>query len=276
MFLIPRPRKTESKILREKSGEEARRGDAKPVVAKKKTSKTFSIDDLISKYSKDVLEFLGLSELNIPEELKTQISREIIEAVTMGYSTKPDGETIIKRIKRNLEGFYELIAHRIIEASDDLDEKTLEYVVYRGGRAIIPNISKLYSLSRKYGREEFIMILQAIWNKSVSKDFIQCPHCGFNSLGSDLSCLVCGRIVNEQYVRSQLDFNNKFKLYVESASVAELRSVLEIGYVLANSSGVFSPRSKSVIPGRIYYLIHLKPSDIHFIVESINERDVKI
>lgn len=275
MFLIPRSRKIESKTLG-KGKEESHSGESKPVVARKKASKAFSIDDLVAKYSKDVLEFLGLSELSISENLKTQISREVIEAVTAGYSTKPDGETILKRIKRNIDLIYELVVHRILETLDNLDEKTLEYAVYRGGRAIITNVSKLYALSRKYGREDLIMILQAVWNKTASKDYIQCPHCGFNGLSSDFSCIVCGRIVSEQYVRSQLDFQSKFKMYVESASVAELRNVLELGYVLANSTGVFSPRSKNIIPGRIYYLIHLKPSDIHLILETISERDVKV
>uniref|UniRef100_A0A7C2FF66 Uncharacterized protein n=1 Tax=Thermosphaera aggregans TaxID=54254 RepID=A0A7C2FF66_9CREN len=275
MFLIPRSRKPDFKSSRDKASE-ASTSKAKEAPVKKKSSKTFSIDDLVDKMSGDVLEYLGLNDLSIPSDLKTAISREVIEAVTSGYSSKPDVETVLKRIKRNIQYIYELVVSKILESMEAFDEKTLEYVVYRGGRAIIPSASKLYSLARKYGREDLILALQATWNKHMPKELIECPRCGFNSISTDLSCTVCGNIVSEQYVRTRLDFTNKFKIYVESASVAELRSVLEIGYVLASSIGVYNPRSKSIVPGRIYYQIYLKPSDISLIIESINQRDIKI
>jgi len=275
VFLIPRSKRSDSKTSGDKVPEVAT-SKSKETSARRKPSKSFSIDDLVDKMSGEVLEYLGLNELSIPSDLKTAISREVIEAVTSGYSSKPDVETVLKRIKRNMQNIYELVVFKILESLDAFDEKILEYVIYRGGKATIPGASKLYSLARKYGREDLILTLQAVWNKHMSRELIECPRCGFNSISTDLSCNVCGNIVSEQYVRTRLDFANKFKMYVESASVAELRSVLELGYVLANSTGVYSPRSKSIVPGRIYYQLYLKPSDISFIIENINQRDVKV
>ncbi|MFZ8791431.1 MAG: hypothetical protein ACO2OS_04015 [Thermosphaera aggregans] len=275
MFLIPRSGKPDSKASKGKTSEVAT-GKAKETSVKRKTSKSFSIDDLVEKMSGEVLEYLGLNELNISSELKSAISREVIEAVTSGYSSKPDVETVLKRIKRNIQYIYELVVYKMLESLEAFDEKILEYVVYRGGRSIIPSASKLYSLAREYGREDLILILQSTWNKHVSGEFLDCPRCGFNSVSSDLSCSICGSIVSEQYVRTRLDFANKFKIYVESASVAELRNVLELGYVLVNSMGVYSPRSRSIVPGRVYYQIYLIPSDISLIVENINQREIKI
>lgn len=217
------------------------------------------------------------SELELPVDKTRGIIREIVEIIASGYSSKPSKEAIIKKARRFINQFYEYIVSRVLDELNDLSEKQLEYVITRGGRALLSEASRLYSQARKYNREDLIDILRDVWNTSGHRELIECPRCGFKSVLPDRNCLICGYSVPEDYVRRSLNFEEKFSLYVKSASIAELNDTLQHGYVLVGNRGVYCPRSmRARKENTILYPVYLRRNEISIILEEMHSRELPV
>ncbi len=195
-----------------------------------------------------------------------------------GLSTKPKLDAVLKKIKRYRDKVSALISVMLLENLKNLNEEQLEFIVQSGGQLIVPEISRLYALLKKIGRNDLISYLEYVWEKYGRPSPVRCPKCGFRAIMPDFTCHICGHVVNEEYVRRELNFKEKFKMYVEQASVAELRDVMELGYVLVGEDGVKSPRYKHklLFEKKYYYPIYLKRKDIALILEEISKRRIEV
>ncbi|MEM4528612.1 MAG: hypothetical protein QXS23_05425 [Desulfurococcaceae archaeon] len=222
--------------------------------------------------------YLGIGEeVDISEDLARVIIRDVLETVTSGYSSKPDLEAIIRRIRRNRDMIYELIVSKILEHVEKPTPRQLEFIICNGGKAIIPEINRLYKLVLLNNREDLMMVLRYVWEKYGPRGFVQCPRCGFKAISPDNHCIICGHVVTDSYIKSALGFEEKFKTYVKIASVAELRDVLQLGYILVGEKGVYSPRSsRARIENTILYTVYLGKSEVSAIIEEINSRDMEV
>lgn len=221
--------------------------------------------------------FMLTSELELPSEKAREIIREIVENIASSYSSKPSLESILKRIKRNIRLFYEYIVSRIVSEIDTPSPRQLEYIITRGGRALVPEAGMLYRQAVKQNREDLVDILRNIWNIHGPKGMINCPRCGFNSVAPDRSCLICGNTVPEDHVRNSLGFNEKFELYLKTASVAELNETLQFGYVLLGDRGVYCPRSKrAYTENPVVYAVYLRRNEVSLLIEEIHSRELPI
>ncbi len=191
-------------------------------------------------------------------------------------SYKPSLDTLIKRINRHRRRIYKLITASLLETLDKITPEQLEFIINYGEEVLVPHISTLYSYALEYGREDLIGYLQYIWDRYGRKSPIQCPKCMFNSIMPDLSCIVCGYVVKEDYVREKLGFDEKFREYILNASVAELREVLDIGFVLVSEIDIRSPKERIDLSTRLYFPIYLKPYEINLIIEEIHSRKLPI
>jgi len=231
------------------------------------------VDEMVDQ----VYMYLGLSDLGLSDEEARSIAREVTEMIVSSYSSKPTLESVIKRLQRSRDAINEYIAGRILELREKPDPKAVEFLVFYGGRALLPEISRVYRLLVEYNRQDLVGALQNIWNKYGPKGMVRCPKCGFNSIAPDYSCVVCGTVVPEKYVRDEIGFNEKFSEYVKTASVAELREAMEAGFLLANTSGIYNPRSPRLREkGVLAYPIHLTRSEVNTIIEEINSREIRI
>ncbi|WP_440059859.1 hypothetical protein ACSU1N_01465 [Thermogladius sp. 4427co] len=222
-----------------------------------------------------VYEAVGLSQLGLDEDKARKIVLEVLDYVTQGLSSKPDVETVLRRIKRFRPQVNELISAKLLELSEKPSIEQLEFIVLNGGRAIIGEISRLYKLARDYGREDLVSFLRYNWEKYGIRSPVQCPRCGFYSVMPDYSCYICGAVVSEKYVREQLGFEEKFSEFLKLSSIAELRLSIERGYVLLGEDGVYNPLYKPSKPA-VLFQIYLKPSETARIIEEINSRDLPI
>jgi ribosomal protein L37E len=195
-----------------------------------------------------------------------------------GLSSKPQLEAVMRKIKRYRDKVYPVIALRLLENIREPSQDQLEFIIQNGGPSIIGEIDRLYRLAKKMGREDLIGYLSYVWEKYGRPTPVRCPRCGFRAVMPDYTCLVCGYVVSEDYVREQLGFDEKFRIYVEQASVAELRDVLELGYVLVGEDGVVSPRYgfKVVDTRKYYYRIYLKKKDRALVMEAISKRKIEV
>ena len=245
---------------------------------KSRTKRTVNIDKLAQEYFNELYSYLGLDTIGIPRELAYKIVHEVLDMLYGGLSSKPKLDAVLKKIKRFKEKINSIIALRLLENVKDPTPEQLEFIIQNGGQLIISEISRLYELARKAGREDLISYLEYVWEKYGRPSPVRCPKCGFRAVMPDFTCYICGHVVNEEYVRRELGFDEKFKMYVEQASVAELRDVVELGYVLLGEDGVKSPRyrHKLSFEKKYFYPIYLKRRDVNLILEEILKRKIEI
>lgn len=239
-------------------------------------TKEFDISDIVEQTRDAVIQLLGLDQLGVNDELVSLIVQEVVESLASGYSSKPKPDAIVKKLKKNLNLYRGIAAHALIENVDKPTLEQLEYIARFGERAVIGEISKFYRLATEHNREDIIMALRTAWSKYGPKNMVECPRCGFNSIAPDYACVVCGNVVTEKYIREKIGFEEKFIMYVKSASVAELRDVASLGFVLANQKGVFYPRSKNVVKMCPCYTIYLSAKEMSILMEEMNSRDLQV
>lgn len=153
----------------------------------------------------------------------------------------------------------------------------MEFIAIYGGKIALSEMEKLYKLAVNYSREDIVNSLRHAWNSVGPKGMVTCPKCGFNSISTDKSCLICGAVVSDEYIKSSLDFNEKFELYLKTASVAEINETLQLGYVLLGKKGVYSPRShRAKVENPVIYIIYLRQNELSRLVEELTTRDADI
>ncbi|MGC9122070.1 MAG: hypothetical protein ACP5HP_03930, partial [Thermogladius sp.] len=75
---------------------------------------------------------LGLSQLGLDEETSKKIVLEVLDFVTQGLSSKPDVDTVLRRIKRFKPQVDELVSAKMLELIKRPTREQLEYIVYSG------------------------------------------------------------------------------------------------------------------------------------------------
>ena len=243
----------------------------------KKRVKSFDLNKLVEEVFDQVNSMFSLTDtLELSADKAHEIVREIVEMVASGYSSKPSAESIVKKIKKNMDLFSEYVATKILEL-DKLNPTQLEFVITRGGRAALAEVNRVYNLAVKYNRDDLVAALRQTWNNYGPKGLLPCPRCGFNAITPDKTCSICEYTVPDEYIRTSLGFKDKFEVYLKSASVAELNEVLQLGYVLLGERGVYNPRSKRArVENSVLYSVYLRKDEISRIIEELNSRELPI
>jgi hypothetical protein len=220
---------------------------------------------------------MGLNALGIPTKLQRKIVSEVANIIITSTSYKPSLETLYKRINRNRELIGMIVSKMMIEEMGlrKLTNEQLEYVVYNGGKMIVSYIPEIYKELLRRGRNDLIEYLKYVWEKNGRPTPVECPKCGFRAIMPDYTCYVCGHVVSDEYIRRSLGFDEKFPEYIRNASVAELREVAEIGFVLVGEDEVRSPKNPPP-QGKIYYPVYLRKKEISMISLEIAQRKLPI
>lgn len=236
------------------------------------------VSKIINKWFNELYSYLGLDTLGLNTEQGYRVVSEILDKLYSESSTTPTLDAIIKKIKRHADQVNSMIALYLLTNKSILNDQQLEFVVINGGRVVVEYVSELYKLIKKKNRDDLVNQLMYLWEKYGYVSPVKCPKCGFRSIMPDYSCIICGYVVSEEYVREELDFDNKFKMYIEQASIAELRDVLNIGFVLLSDTGVYSPRysHKLSYEKKIYFPIYLKSTDASLIYRALLSRETEV
>ena len=277
MIAIGRRRKKTKKMeADEKTSETASVStQVKPKKKRSRKKKALDLDKLADSLKDTISDFLGLNILGIPEELIKKIVREILDIVITSSSYKPSTDTILKRINRHLDIVRMIIAARMLEHMKDFTNEQLEFIVYYGGKMIIPELPRLYKILVKKKLFDLLDYLKYVWEKYGQPSPVKCPKCGFYSVMPDSTCFICGYTVTDEYLREELGFEEKFREYIKNASVAELQEIIDIGFVLVDKNNIYNPKYRPRKPG-YYFPIYLRKRDILLISEEISRRKIKI
>ncbi len=244
---------------------------------RKSKRKELDLEKFAQQVFNELSSYLGLQTLGISEKVQHDIIREVLNIIVTSTSYKPSIDKLLKRIDRNRELIYMIIAGKILENTpvSKLTDEQLEFIVYNGGYFIIEYIQEIYRELRKRGKRDLLSYLKYVWEKYGKPTPIECPKCGFRSIMPDYSCYICGYVVTEKYIREKIGFDEKFKQYVSSSSVAELKNIADIGYVLVSDTDIRSPMSR---PNgvKIYYPVYLKKKELQLISLEISRRKIPV
>ncbi len=202
-------------------------------------------EEWVSKHINELVSSTGLDFLNLSNEEYIAIFTRIVDAVR-GDSSTLDMDTIVRRIKRNIDKVYSLIAVAILELREQLSESQIEFIVNNINEAVLLYAPRLYNEALKLARTDLIERLKDSWRHAWTlKRYpilpLQCPRCGFNSLMPDLSCLVCGATVSEGELKKALNFRNMLIEFAHKEPLEDVKKAINYGYVYLSSIGIKPP-----------------------------------
>ncbi len=191
---------------------------------------------------------MGLDILGLNDEELQAILTKIVDLLR-GDASTINADTIVRRFHRNLEAMLNIVATSILELRDELHGDLLEFVVSNIGDSVLAHAQRLYREALREGREDLIDRLRAAWASAWVKIRgpplpVKCPKCGFDALMPDLTCLVCGSVIDEKELKKSVNFEQLLKEFAQLAPVEDVKVAIDYGYVYLNSLGVKSPRER--------------------------------
>lgn len=247
----------------------------------KKTSpsskrKAVDTEDWVLRHADELVSRLGLEFLKLSAEEYVSLLTKIVDMVR-GESATIDIDTVVRRIKRNVDKIYPMLAATLLELRTSLDEEQLEFVVNNIGEAVLAYAPRLYSEARKLGREDLIEKLRNTWRQYwVLKRYpilpVTCPYCNFNSLMPDLSCAICGAIVSENELKSFLNFKALLEEFALKEPIENVKKALSFGYVYVNSLGIKVPgEHRDVLDIEVL----LTSKDKEILIDKLKQREAQ-
>jgi len=232
------------KAPREAEGEAGETEKAPKRARRAARKKALDLEEWVSERLDEISSRLGLDMLGLSREELLTILTKIVEIV-LGES-RPDIDTIVKRIRRSEDRIRPLIAVGILELRETLSEDQLEYVVSALGPWILTHAGKLYREAKRLGKEEYLAPARVEWNRQwmVQRDKVlppECPVCGFNSLMPDYTCIVCGSSPSTKSIAEHYKVEEYLENMARRGDVEGLKKILDAGYILVSSTGIKIP-----------------------------------
>jgi len=218
------------------------------------SKKKIDVDSMAKSIYKEIITALALDYLDLDEKLQIEIAKEVISLISSMSQSYSSRSAILHRASRLKEKLGPVISSVILANKKELREEELEYVIYHGGRAILPYLSDLYDLCKRLGRDDLISLLRELWEKEGHPLPVRCPFCGFASVTPSFECIICGRVIDEVTVKEQIGFTDLFELFLEIADVEELKKVSEDKAIAYNPKYGLKPATRGTTEGYEYIL----------------------
>ncbi|MGC8566248.1 MAG: hypothetical protein ACP5I6_02650 [Caldisphaera sp.] len=225
------------------------------------------LEKFVEDISNELIGKLGLDLIGLnPEDIKN-IVEEVIISISESRVTKPSEESIIKKVLLSKEQFMKSIASILLEEGKINDRERLEFLI-----AYAPDIAGkatpiLYQIAKKLNANDIIESLRQLWNMYGKPTPIKCPRCGFNSVMPDLTCIICGAILDEKEIKESLDFQNSLKDLTRHYNTRLIEEIINSGYVIYD--GEIKPPSL-LEKDRISIAIHLNKNEKDYLKALIS------
>ncbi len=203
--------------------------------------------------AKELESRLGLEGVISGEKL-VDIVRKIVNSISESRSTKPSLESILKRILAGSHVFLKAVAARLVEEADSLEPGQLEFIVANAPELAGRAAPVLYRRAVEVGAHHVVDSLRHLWNMYGRPTPIKCPRCGFRAVTPNLTCMVCGAVLDEGEVKDSIGFKELLRDFAERADPRFVDEVLKAGFVLVNHE-VNPPSLRSTL--RFYVELYL-------------------
>jgi phage FluMu protein Com len=252
------PRRSRKQKTSEEGGEqpstparvsaEPSKGGGSGTSRRRSSRRGVDLDSWVERNIDEVVLRSGLDYLGLSRDRWLEVLRDILEELYGSTSSYKSAEDIAKRLVRNSDRVYPVIASRLAYVLEKPTADQLEFIVSNIGEAVLDLAPKLYRLLVEVGREDLLGVLRYKWAGTWSKLRtsilpVKCPRCGFNSVMPDLSCAVCGALLSEREVKSSVDLARRLEELARGMPCSELGSLLRYDYVLVNDLEVKPPSS---------------------------------
>lgn len=226
---------------------------------KRRTSKRgVNLDSWVERNIDEVVLRSGLDYLGLSRDMWLEVLRDILEELYGSTTSYKSAEDVAKRLIRNSDRVYPVIASRLAYVLEKPTADQLEFIVSNVGDAVLDLAPRLYRWTLEAGREDLLGTLRYKWASTWSRLRtpvlpVRCPRCGFNSVMPDLSCTVCGALLSEREVKVSVDLVRRLEELARSMTCSELGNLLRYDYVLVNDLEVKPPSaSRLVVDVEVY------------------------
>ncbi len=218
-----------------------------------------------------LVERLGLDYAGIKPEFIQDIVEQIVQGIAESRATKPSLESLYKNIYRNRNMFLKAIASKLV-LEENLTLEQLEFIL-----AYAPEIAgkmspKLYKDALKLNADHIIDSLRTLWIRYGKPTPVECPYCGFRAVLPDLTCGVCGRIIDEKDLKSHIKFDELLKVFAESSPLIIVQEVLSSNIAIFDGHKILPPSQK---PHGFYIEFYLSHREKELLEKIVKERRMK-
>lgn len=225
---------------RGKGGARKRRSSRSGLRRSSKMMSREQLEDLYQKVAERVRGELGLSD----DVVGDRVLRDVLEPIVFdiaGRVSRPNPESIAKRVILMRDQFLKGVAARLLEFGEELTREQLEFVLVYAPDLAGKAAPLLYDIAVRLGALDLVEGLRDLWEAYGRPTAARCPRCGFKALGPDLACLVCGASISEEELKRSIGFEDMLKRFAKSAPRRLVEEVLAVGYVYYEDGALKAP-----------------------------------
>jgi hypothetical protein len=195
----------------------------------------YTIASASKEIAKEVVKRLGLDLIDVNVDDIIDIIENIVGGIVESRSSKPTLDSLMKRILASKDLLRKAIAAKLLERKgEDLNLDQVQFIVSYAPELAGRAAPQLYRIAKKYNADYIITALQALWNKYGLRTPIRCPRCGFYAVTPDLTCMVCGAVLDEDEIKRSMNFKDMLKRFLEKAPTPIVREIYQAGFVILN------------------------------------------
>ena len=233
-------------------------GEGKKV--QRRDERKFDVEELFDEYLDELVDGLGLSNINLPREFYYNVLKEPFIGAVGDVKSKPKPRTIINRLISIKADLFHVISVRLARELDHLSPEQLDFAVQYIRRGIVEAAPKLYQEAIRMGARETLELLKETWKVYGIKAPVNCPRCGFASVMPDGVCMVCGKDVSDGEIKRQLEIIEQLRELKEEDPVA-YNEIMSTNYLYFVEGRLVPPSKVRQEEGKLRYEIVLTKKD---------------
>ncbi len=236
--------------------ETAKEKKEKTIKKKKKRKRkkwTINIDEVMKIIIPEVTTRLGLDYLELTEKELRDVIEPIVSSIIEARKTKPTTESLIKRIINGKPMLFKALSAKMLER-EKLAPQQIEFILANAPELAGRAAPRLYHEILEAGLEYLLDTLRYLWQRYGKPTRIQCPYCGFYAVTPGLSCIVCGRVIEERDLKKAIGFNKQLAMLAEVLDKSLLEEIIKAGFVVYDGD-IHPPSLRQRLPhGVVLYL----------------------
>ncbi|WP_292320886.1 hypothetical protein [Caldisphaera sp.] len=220
-----------------KSNTESKEENNKIHENKKKLQKKAKLSDeefnnFVSNISNEIIDRFGLDLINLTSDDIKDLVEEIITSIVESRVTKPTEESLMKKFINLKDQFMKAIAGRLIERDEINSRDRIEFLIAYAPELAAKSAPRLYKIAKKINASDLIDNLRQLYNAYGNPTPIRCPVCGFNSVIQDMTCIVCGAVLDEKDIKKDINLKEQLLKLRKIYNDRLIEEIVSSGYII--------------------------------------------
>lgn len=216
----------------------SRRGRSSSSTRRKQLTRE-QVEEIYRSVASRVYEELGLDAYGIDEKVLRDVLEPIVLDIVQQVS-RPNSDSIAKRVLASRQQFLKGLAARLIELGDSLTREQLDFILIHAPELAGRAAPIIYPVVVKLGATHIVDALRDLWAAYGSPTAAPCPRCGFKALTPEYTCIVCGASVGEDEFKASIGFRELLRRLALRSPVLAVEAA-RAGYVYYEDGDVRAP-----------------------------------